>query len=785
VGISRFHRRWARARRAVLAGAVVAAFAVVFVAASGAVSGSTFESADGNLAVTTAGNEDWANAPSRTRQDDLTGSSQDNALGQGTKEDDPNVSVVQGSIPPNKSDLSRFYTSTEKVGGNTYLYLAWERTNVLGSANMDFELNQTSTTFPSTGAVTVVRKPGDLLFTYDFTNGGSKPTLGLLTWLTSASVPTVSGFATNACFSANSFPCWGDRIDLGSGGFADGQINSSTVTDPIANASLVGNTFGEMGVNLSAALPNIFGPNPSACESFGSAYLKSRSSASFTAEIKDFVAPQKISVSNCGYVLVHKTAADTGLDQGGATFSISPGQTTSSGTAQSASIPGVASHEGWYCIDNLLTNGSYTVTETAAPQGYDIANPASKSGLSATAGACADVSFTPSAPTPTWSFSDPVKLGYVLVYKTAGDTGLAQTGASFSVAPGKVNGTSTDASAALSPVSGHPGYYCADGLRLSSTFSVTETAAPSGYTIPNPATHTPVAAAAGTCADLAWPATAGTSFSDPIQLGYVVIHKTAADTQADQPGATFVITPGKVVGTTTDQNDTVPGVSGHDGYYCIDNLRASSTFSVTETAAPTGYDLPGQVTHGSLHATVGSCADATYSDAAATTSYVDPLAVGAIVITKTGKDKSCTAAGSGCAGVSSRLLAGASFQLSDGKGHSYSGTTGSNGTLCISGMVPGSYTLHESAAPNGWAAAQDQTVTITGDTTCASSPTTASVVDQPLTTITVFTTPVNGGTTQSTVKCADESSESSADGAGHTTGTLTPGTYTCTVVIDP
>jgi hypothetical protein len=767
---------------------VATAFTVVFVAASGAVSGSTFESSDGNLAVNGAGATDWANAPGRTRQDDLTGSSQDNALGQGTKEDDPNVSVVQGSIPPNKSDLSRFYTSTEKVGGNTFLYLAWERTNVLGSANMDFELNQTSTAFPASGAVTIVRKPGDLLFTYDFTNGGSKPTLGLLTWVTSASVPVVSGFATNACYSSNSFPCWGDRIDLGGGGFADGQINSGTVADPIANVSLVGNTFGEMGVNLSAALPNIFGPNPSACESFGSAYLKSRSSASFSAEIKDFVSPQKISVSNCGYVLIHKTAADTGLDQGGASFSISPGQTTSSGTAQSASIPAVANHDGWYCIDNLLTNGSYTVTETGAPQGYDIQSPASKSGLSATAGACADVSFTPSAPTPTWSFSDPVKLGHVLVYKTAGDTGLAQTGASFSVSPGKVNGTSTGTSANLTEVANHPGYYCVDGLRLSSTFSVTETAAPAGYTIPSPATHTPVSAAAGTCTAVSWPETAGTSFSDPVQVGYVLIHKTAGDTGNDQPAATFVITPGTVQGTTTHQNDTVPGVSGHDGYYCIDNLRASSTFSVTETAAPAGYDLPGQPTHGGLSATVGSCSDAIYTDAAATTSYVDPLALGAIVITKSGKDKSCIGAGNpaGCSAASTRLLSGAGFQLlSSGTVKYTSSLTGANGTVCISGIVPGSYTLHESTVPGGYAAAGDQSVTITADTTCASSPATASVVDQPLTTITVYTTPVNGGTTQSTVKCAGESSESSADGTGHTTGNLTPGTYTCTVVIDP
>jgi uncharacterized surface anchored protein len=559
------------------------------------------------------------------------------------------------------------------------------------------------------------------------------------------------------------------------------------VTDPIANASLPGSTFGEMGINLSAALPSIFGPNPTTCESFGSAYLKSRSSASFTAEIKDFVAPQKISVSNCGYVLVHKTAADTGLDQPGASFTVSPGQTVGSTTNTSDSIPAVGGHDGYYCLDNLLTSGSYTITETEAPSGYDKANPAFKNGLSATPGSCADVTWP--NPTATVSFSDPVKLGYVLVYKTAGDTGLAQTGAAFSVSPGKVNGTSTDASANLVAVANHPGYYCADGLRLGSVFSVTETTAPAGYTIPNPATHTPVSATAGTCTGISsWPATASTSFSDPVQLGYVLIHKTAGDTGNDQPGATFVITPGKQVGTTQHQNDTVLGVQGHDGYYCIDNLRATATdtYSVTETAAPTNYDLPSQPTHGGLSATVGSCADAVYTVAGATTSYVDPLALGAIMITKTGKDKSCTAVGNGCVAASSRLLPGAGFELRSGGTTKYtSGLTGANGAVCISGIVPGSYTLHESTVPGGYAAAGDQTVTITGDTTCASSPTTASVVDQPLTTITVYTMPVNGGTTQSTVKCADESNASSADGAGHTTGTLTPGTYTCTVVIDP
>jgi uncharacterized surface anchored protein len=113
-------------------------------------------------------------------------------------------------------------------------------------------------------------------------------------------------------------------------------------------------------------------------------------------------------------------------------------------------------------------------------------------------------------------------------------------------------------------------------------------------------------------------------------------------------------------------------------------------------------------------------------------------------------------------------------------------TNSTTGQICISGVTPGSYTLHESTAPNGYAAGADQTVSISGDTTCTgtgtSAPTTASVVDQPLTTITVSTTPEVSGSTTSTVKCA---SETTAVATPHTTGDLVPGTYTCTVVIDP
>src|SRR5215470_6222483 len=92
--------------------------------------GSTFAGGDGNLQTspTTFGTTDWQNvAGLHPGFDNLSGSG-DNSFGQGTKEDNPVVTVVSGSIPPQKSDLTRFYEASEFAGGSNFLYLAWERT---------------------------------------------------------------------------------------------------------------------------------------------------------------------------------------------------------------------------------------------------------------------------------------------------------------------------------------------------------------------------------------------------------------------------------------------------------------------------------------------------------------------------------------------------------------------------------------------------------------------------------------------------------------------------------
>jgi len=342
-------RRWLSL---VVSAGVLAAVAVS--PASANLAGSPFEGGDGNLIVNTAGNTDWINAPALVPKVETNSGSSDDSLGQGSKEDDLTPTPVTGSIPPNKSDLSRFYVSHNSSGGNFYLNLAWERTNVLGSANMDFEFNKSSTL--SGNNVTPVRSAGDMLITFDFTNGGGNPVLGLLRWVTTG--------PTSQCFSNNSLPCWGNRVNLSAAGFAEGAVNSGTVTDPIqpnAPRSLSALTFGEASINLTAA--QVFPPGQ--CVNFASSYLKSRSSAQFNSELKDFVAPANASISNCGRIRIHKMTDPTGA----------PGSfgytTTPTGTGGLTPSTFSLSDQGTQDYQNIQA-GSYSFTENDPTPAFDL-----------------------------------------------------------------------------------------------------------------------------------------------------------------------------------------------------------------------------------------------------------------------------------------------------------------------------------------------------------------------------------------------------------------------------
>jgi hypothetical protein len=234
------------------------------------------------------------------KNDKPTGGS-DDSFGQGTSEDNPNPTIVDGSIPPNKSDLKAFGVFSE-VGESTvgnpsgkFLELFWSRVqNPSGTTNMDFELNKefcdgTAAHCANNGTaknpvyVTPKRTTGDKLITYDLSKGGTVPTISIRTWNGSAwgAATVISGSNTTARGSGNTSLIPASET----GGISGGLTASLGSQDPF--------TFGEAAVAYSV----IFSGNT--CGSFGSAYLKSRSSDSFTAEIKDFVAPEPVTISNC------------------------------------------------------------------------------------------------------------------------------------------------------------------------------------------------------------------------------------------------------------------------------------------------------------------------------------------------------------------------------------------------------------------------------------------------------------------------------------------------------
>ena len=95
----------------------------------------------------------------------------------------------------------------------------------------------------------------------------------------------------------------GREENLSAAGDATGSINSSTSPrrSPTGSGNISPRTFGEAQIDFDA-----LAGGTGNCVSFGSAYLKSRSSDSFTAALKDFIAPEQANLTNCATVNIRK-----------------------------------------------------------------------------------------------------------------------------------------------------------------------------------------------------------------------------------------------------------------------------------------------------------------------------------------------------------------------------------------------------------------------------------------------------------------------------------------------
>jgi hypothetical protein len=332
---------------------------------------------------------DWDSVADEKQPDGTTGSN-DNSFGQGTAENDPVPTIVSDSIPPNKSDLLNFGVFEEHAATKTFVALYWARVNSpSGTTNMDFELNQNScdfsepqdTTAPgnicSSNHVTPERLDGDKLVIFNLSSGGTVVDILLRTWNGSA---------------------WVDEVQLNSTGDAIGSINYNALPNALDNDGLgvlSALTFGEVIVDFQALLDS-----DETCGSFGSVYLKSRSSDSFNAELKDFIAPKAVTLTNCTAISTSATTStpvgnsisDTATltnansPTGGATFNL---YSDASCSTLVATIAGST----WSGSD-----GTYTSTATYANPAvgtyYWIASYAGDTNNSSATGTCGDTGET-------------------------------------------------------------------------------------------------------------------------------------------------------------------------------------------------------------------------------------------------------------------------------------------------------------------------------------------------------------------------------------------------------
>jgi hypothetical protein len=646
--------RLSRGRRFWILLALAVALGALFVSASsGNLAGSPFDAGDGNLVLNDE-TQDWANAPNLQTAIDITPARNDNSFGQGTKEDTAVPTVVTGSIPPNKSDLTRFYVANQKVGGKEFLYLAWERVQEpQGTTNMDFEFNQSRTL--SANGVTPVRTAGDVLIKYDLSQGGTNPVLGFHRWVTTGNPATV-------CEANNTVPCWGPAQPLG--GNFEASINdpsnnppTGSVVDPIPPnnpRTLSARTFGEAAINLtdSGILPS------GTCAAFSGAYLKSRSSDSFTSALKDFIAPIPVNINNCGQIIIRK---QTDPDGAAGTFSYSTtgGLTPSSFTLQD---------NGVQDYGNQLQAGAYSVTE-----------------------------------------ADPSAAGFDFVSIVCSITGSG--------------GSSTSNS---------------------------------GRTVN-------IDLKAGDIVDCTYTNRA---------RGTIIVEKITDDGSGSFDFTSGTLTPSPFTLTTSGAGDAGKDSRTFSGL-------TTGTYDVAESV-PAGWNLVSATcSDGSDPASIGLSAGETV-----TCTFHDARERGAILITKTRKHAAD--------GPGDHPHAGVQFKITGGElpAAGSTVTTNAQGQACLDGLVlssfVGDYTVHENT-PAGYHGEADKTVSVTAEATCSAGPkASVSFHNTPLTDITVSVNSQVDGGTASTITCGSDSASTGPNGDGSLAlPNKEPGTYNCTIVVDP
>ncbi|QIA08195.1 T9SS type A sorting domain-containing protein [Draconibacterium halophilum] len=242
--------------------------------------------------------------------------------------DNPSTWNVGPGGTPQKNDLVDIMGHLRRDSdGNVWGMGAFTTISSDGNSHADFEFFRNNTDFVG-GALTntgndgghtawtfvdgSVATAGDLIVTIDFENGGTSPSAGVRLWMSEADFLALQNDASGVDFimtgafdsgeGAEGFGYAGINVPDGASATAWAIINTD---DDILGApwgSLEGPKatwyedikqlqYAEFAINLTALGIDAFGGTDPCNKTLGSLFVKTRSSSSFTAELKDFGGP--------------------------------------------------------------------------------------------------------------------------------------------------------------------------------------------------------------------------------------------------------------------------------------------------------------------------------------------------------------------------------------------------------------------------------------------------------------------------------------------------------------
>ncbi len=270
-----------------------------------------------------------------------------------------------GSVP-NKDEMNNanIHISNDKATGDLWAIMAGDRYTITGTSYIDFEFYQNGITAVapsggSSGSFTTSgtdcgRTIGDLLVTVEYTNGGSVDSIYFYRWAASVSATCGYDWEAFTISSADAF----------------GYSNTASINAPYSAFGLSAYTsiqFVEAAINVTNMVDGSINTDPCTGLLFETVFVKTKSSSSSNADLKDMIAPIQlvlnVGVADISYPTICKdggvySPTNSGpASTDGGSFTISP---AASGVAINGTTGDITV--------GPTASGSYSIVYTYSPR---------------------------------------------------------------------------------------------------------------------------------------------------------------------------------------------------------------------------------------------------------------------------------------------------------------------------------------------------------------------------------------------------------------------------------